>query len=201
MKIIEADETRIIDLPGVGPCPRPVDIDQSVTGFARLKSLRIYRFAPGVAIKGESEGDEVWIVPLGGAVRMEISGAQTLDTVLGPAGPRALYMAPGQGYRLTPQAPVQVAYGRAEAAGQVATHVAGSTQGERGEALLFALVDLDDARSLAMDPGRERLIHVVAGALDADDMRIGPAQTLALAAGEAVAVHAFGATSVLMMDV
>ena len=68
MKIIDADDTRMIDLPGVGPCPRPVDIDQGVTGFHRLKSLRIYRFEPGPAIHGDSETDEVFILPLPASV-------------------------------------------------------------------------------------------------------------------------------------
>ena len=74
MRLIEPDENRMIDLPGVGPCPRPVDIDQRLTGFRTLKSLRIYRFQTGPAIHGESEIDEVFILPLVGTLEIEITG-------------------------------------------------------------------------------------------------------------------------------
>ena len=97
--VIRPDEGNLIDLPGVGPCPRPVDVDQSMTGFARLKSVRAYRFAPGATIEGESEADEVLIVVLEGAVTMEIAGAHPLTAPLSAGC--ILYMPPDHTYRLT----------------------------------------------------------------------------------------------------
>ena len=84
MRLIFPDPARMIDLPGVGPCPRPVDIDQRLTGFQRLKSLRIYRFEPGPAIHGESEVDEVFITALEGRFAMAIDGPHALEAELGP---------------------------------------------------------------------------------------------------------------------
>jgi hypothetical protein len=60
MQVIEPDFDRMIELPGVGPTPRPVDIDQSVTGFRDLVSLRIYEFADGTTIDGEAERTRCW---------------------------------------------------------------------------------------------------------------------------------------------
>ena len=200
MQIIAADETRMIDLPGVGPCPRPVDIDQSVTGFATLKSLRIYRFAPAVTIEGESEKDEVYVVPVGGAVRMQIGGAHPLEATLSETGHRALYMTPHHAYRLTPESQVQVAYARAAATGTVACHVIEGRRGDRAEALAFDAADLAEGATLIHDARRERLIHVISGALDVGGVSVASTGTIALAAGEAAMVRASGATAVLMFS-
>jgi 5-deoxy-D-glucuronate isomerase len=197
MKIINADPTRMIDLPGVGPCPRPVDIDQSVTGFNRLKSLRIYRFAPGATIEGESEEDEVYIVALDGAARMEISGAHPLSADLGPG--RALYMTPHHAYRLTPAAQTHVAYSRALAAGRVATHATGA-QGGAAEHLQFRVVALKGGDRLPTDPARERLVHVIAGRIAVGSDAVAAPQTVALAAGEAPSIAAEGAAEVLVVS-
>lgn len=188
MRIIDADPTRMIDLPGAGPCPRPVDIDQRLTGFTWLKSLRIYRFAPGIAIDGESEDDEVYVVPLDGPVRMEISGAYPLRADLGPRAARALYMTPQHGYRLVPGASALVAYARAAAEGRVATHTLAGTAGDGAEHLRLRLAELD-GDALDTDAGQERLIHVIHGALSADGEPVVAGQTLALAAGEAPALR------------
>lgn len=197
MKIIPADPSRMIDLPGVGPCPRPVDIDQSVTGFNRLKSLRIYRFAAGPAIEGESEVDEVYIVALDGAAQMQISGAHPLAADLAPG--HALYMTPHHAYRLTPQTDALIAYSRAEAAGTVPTHAAGEA-GERAEHLRFRVTPLEGGADLPTDPARERLVHVVAGQILAGIDLVSAPQTLALRAGEVLPITAEGAAEVLVVS-
>ena len=48
MKVIPPDFDRTLDLPGLGPTPCPVDIDQAGAGFADLLSLRIHDFAAGL---------------------------------------------------------------------------------------------------------------------------------------------------------
>ncbi|MDB5505380.1 MAG: hypothetical protein JWR75_18 [Devosia sp.] len=114
MRLLEANFSRRIDLPGVGPAPRPVDIDQSVTGFVDLVSLRIYSFAVGAPIDGEAEGDEVAIIVLTGSCMIAVTGASAATFTLGDgAGPRAIYLPPEHHYRLTPLTPVDVAYCRA----------------------------------------------------------------------------------------
>ena len=190
MKIIDADDTRMIDLPGVGPCPRPVDIDQGVTGFHRLKSLRIYRFEPGPAIHGDSETDEVFILPLSGAFDMQITGAHPLSARVSATGPtRALYMTPDHSYLLTPQGPVTVAYARAAAQGRVPCQTLPTPDGAgMAEHLRFQLVDLTTGQKLSPGWGGECLVHVADGALDLSGQTIAKGQTLALT--EAVTLRA-----------
>ena len=190
MKIIDADPVRMIDLPGVGPCPRPVDIDQRVTGFQRVKSLRIYRFQPGLAIHGDSEVDEVFILPLSGSFDMQISGAHPLSARVSATGPtRALYMTPGHSYVLTPQGPVTVAYARAGAQGRVPCQTLSTIDGAGvAEHLRCRLVDLITGQTLSLGGGGECLVHVADGALDLSDQTIAMGQTLALS--EAVMLRA-----------
>lgn len=114
MKLIAPDFTRRIDLPGVGPCPRPVDIDQSLTGFDRLVSLRIYTFADGTTIDGEAEDDEVYIVLLSGAATIAASGAHAASFTLSETGERAIYLPPDHHYHLEPRGETSIAYMRAK---------------------------------------------------------------------------------------
>ena len=201
MQIIHADETRMIDLPDVGPCPRPVDIDQSVTGFARLKSLRIYRFRAGVTIAGDSEGDEVYIVPFGGAVGMQITGVTPLTATLSAGSEhRALYMAPDHSYLLMPETDTLVAYARAAAVGRVASHVVTRPGDTLAEALSFVVADLSDGETLVTDLAKERLIHVVSGALVVAGQRVMASQTAAFAPGQNALVQADGLTTLLMVS-
>lgn len=200
MQIIDADRHRMIDLPGVGPCPRPVDIDTGVTGFKALKSLRIYRFDAGSRIAGESEEDEVWVIPLDGRIAISITGAHPLSADLAPAGPPALYMAPHHAYLLTPAATGHVAYARAAATGRVATHVSSASASDGAEHLAYALVDLAGGHDLPQDTGKERLIHVVKGQIAVGTQIVTASQTLALHAGEAPAVTSEGAAMVLMVS-
>lgn len=203
MKIIDADDTRMIDLPGVGPCPRPVDIDQGVTGFHRLKSLRIYRFEPGPAIHGDSETDEVFILPLSGAFDMQITGAHPLTARVSALGPaRALYMPPGHSYILTPRSPVMVAYARAEAQGRVASRSWAETECVGlAEHLRYQLVTATVGERIYSGWGGETLVHVVDGALYLTEGRIAQGQTLALAEAEALPLRAHSDTRLMIIGV
>ena len=203
MNLIDADDTRMIDLPGVGPCPRPVDIDQRVTGFKRLKSLRIYRFVPGPAIHGDSETDEVFILPLSGAFDMQITGAHPLTARVSAFGPtRALYMPPGHSYLLTPRSTVTVAYARAEAKGRVATQPVAETDcGGLAEHLRYRLVQAKAGQHLVPGWGGETFGHVVEGALNWAEGRIDQGQTLALVKAEAAPLQAHTDTSLLIIGV
>lgn len=200
MQVINADPKRMIDLPGVGPCPRPVDIHQGITGFKTLKSLRIYRFQPGAVIDGESEGDEVWIVPLEGQVALAISGPHPLQATLAANASGALYMTPNHAYRLTPDSAATVAYARSAAEGHVATHLAGDVEGARSEHLAQAVAHLAEGETLDTDRANERLVHVVAGQLTVAGQTVAASQTVALAAGEAAEIHATAASRVLVVS-
>lgn len=117
MLIIHPDFARRIDLPGAGPCPRPVDIDRSRTGFSNLVSLRIYSFAAGVKIDGEAEDDEVFIVLMRGQADIVVSsgGGHVGDFPLAAdGGPRAAYLPPEASYRLTAVTDCDVAYARVQ---------------------------------------------------------------------------------------
>ena len=201
MQIINADPSRMITLPGVGPCPRPVDIDTKVTGFKALKSLRIYEFSKGLTIAGDSEIDEVYVLPVCGAISLAITGAHALAADLRQGGPQALYMPPDHSYRLTAQENVLVAYARAEAGGLVATHVTAKTGGDGAETLRFARLELADGAVLSVPGLPERLIHVIAGAISANGQRVVQGQTLALGDGEVAEVAGAGAASVLLVHV
>ena len=185
MRLIESDQTRMIDLPGVGPCPRPVDIDQRLTGFVTLKSLRIYRFQPGPPIHGESEADEVFILPLSGSMQIEISGRDRFHGPISAEGEDcALYMAPHHGYLLAPTDNLVVAYARAEAMGRVAVQaVSGNESLGLAEHLGFRRVALPTGGRLEVG-GAETLVHVIAGGLDCAEGAVQAGQTMALAAHE-----------------
>ncbi len=179
MRLIFPDPARMIDLPGVGPCPRPVDIDQRLTGFQRLKSLRIYRFEPGPAIHGESEVDEVFITALEGRFAMAIDGPHALEAELGPGG--ALYMTPDHAYRLTPLTPCVVAYARAEAEGRIPSAVIEGREAE-GEDLRWQLIDLAPGAGMELGgAGVEALVHVARGAITCGGVAVAAGQTLVLA--------------------
>ena len=201
MKIIPSDHSRMIDLPGVGPCPRPVDIDQSVTGFQRLKSLRIYRFQAGPPVHGDSEVDEVFILPLSGAFDMAISGTHPLAATVCAEGPtRALYMTPRHSYLLSPQGPVTVAYARAKARGLMPSRALTALDGAGvAEHLRYQLVTLAADQTLMPGWGGETLVHVAEGTLICSGQTIAAGQTVALT--QAVTLQASGAARVLIIGV
>ena len=117
MLMIRPDYERRIDLPGAGPCPRPVDIDRSRTGFSNLVSLRVYSFNESLVIDGEAEADEVFIVLMRGQAEIVVSrdgrevGGFSLRR---EGGSRAVYMPPRASYRLTAITDCDIAYARVQ---------------------------------------------------------------------------------------
>lgn len=124
MKVVKADYERRIELAGVGAVPRPVDIDQSQTGFSNLRTLRIYRFDSGSVIDGHAEEDEVLIVVLSGSVELTMTVGSEPGQPHILSGPNdadgsacAAYLPPHAAYRLVPQSQTDVAYARATPVG------------------------------------------------------------------------------------
>ena len=136
--LFKADHARHIELAGVGPALRPVDIDQSQTGFAALRTLRIYHFEPPAVIHGHAEEDEVFIVVLQGEIELQMrsehwsrseGGSRSHDgsrsddrftlRAADAASPVtcAAYLPPHAEYALTPRTGADVAYARALPAG------------------------------------------------------------------------------------
>ncbi|MGB8014055.1 MAG: 5-deoxy-glucuronate isomerase [Terriglobales bacterium] len=125
MKVVKADFGRHIELAGVAaPVPRPVDIDQSQTGFRNLRTLRIYRFDSGSVIDGHAEEDEVFIVVLSGSVELTMTVGSEPGQPKILSGPNdadgsacAAYLPPHAVYRLVPHNRADVAYARATPVG------------------------------------------------------------------------------------
>jgi hypothetical protein len=122
MKLIHADPDRKIEIEGVSaPVPRPVDIDKQRTGFANLRSLRIYRFGAGVAIDGHAEEDEVFVVALEGSVAFTAKdeGGEEVGVFHLSAPDRsqtvtcAAYLPPNAAYHLVAENDAIIAYARA----------------------------------------------------------------------------------------
>ena len=123
MKHIKADGLRVMELAGVpDPVHRPVDIDQKLSGFLFLRSLRVYCFTAGSVIVGHAENDEVLLVLLAGTVQLTLSDHEldefspqfTLSVVGNDLGhPCVAYLPPHGSYRLIPQSDAEVAYIRA----------------------------------------------------------------------------------------
>jgi len=168
LRLFRPDFDRRIDLPGAGPCPRPVDIDRSVTGFSRLVALRVYSFAQGVAIDGEAEGDEVFIVLMRGRADIAISsGGHPHGPFLlrDDGGMRAVYMPPHAAYRLSAIDDCDIAYARVQPRGTTFRDVRGfaPTSGRldivgHADGMDLALVTLDAGPDLGRLP--ERFVHV-----------------------------------------
>ncbi len=123
MILIKADHNRRIAIPGVSaPVRRPVDINQELTGFTKLRTLRIYRFDQGSVIEGHAEEDEVILVVLAGAVELTIivppfGGPPKSATLSVPntleSTACAAYLPPRSAYKLVAPGNSAVAYARA----------------------------------------------------------------------------------------
>ena len=161
----------MVELPGVGACPRPVDIDQSVTGFSDLVSLRVYTFACGMVIDGEAEEDELFIVLMRGTIDVEVAGASTNSfTLQTNVGARAVYLPPHDRYRLRARSDADVAYTRAKPRVDIA-RIARAFECVDGSLTILGYADSmsvalsaathsgDRALSELAAPGGERLIH------------------------------------------
>lgn len=121
-KLLKPDHSRRIELAGVGPVQRPVDIDRAQTGFSALRTLRIYRFDPPAAIEGHAEEEEVFIVVLAGEIELRLrsdrwkqNDARFHLEAADSGGPCecAAYLPPHAEYTLTPRTAADVAYARA----------------------------------------------------------------------------------------
>ena len=121
-RLFKADHARRIELAGVGPTARPVDIDQAQTGFDALRTLRIYRFEPPATVHGHAEEDEVFIVVLSGEIELQVRSEhwqRSDERFILTAGATAAavacaaYLPPHAGYALTPRSAADVAYVRA----------------------------------------------------------------------------------------
>lgn len=210
MRKIAADFNRRIDLPGIGPCPRPVDIDQSITGFKDLVSLRIYAFADGNVVNGESEDDEVLIVLLRGHASIGIEGQHLAQFKLGADGVRAIYMPPGHHYQLVPQGDADIAYMRAKT-GKVrepkgfAVQAGGLIAEGHAQRLAARLVSVDAQCPVVVETsdgsGAERLVHFLqpARVTSQPDISVAGWETLALDKGETLGVRAAAGQSELLI--
>jgi hypothetical protein len=165
--IVAPDFDRRIDLPGAGPCPRPVEIDRRTTALDRLVSLRIYSFAGGTEIDGEAESDAVFIVLMRGAAQFAIAqdGAPAGRFALDAAGgDRAVLMPPHASYHLTATADCDVAYARCVPAGEPEPVRAVAPLGDRLSAraggMAVSLATLDPGASLAVEAAPEQFVHV-----------------------------------------
>jgi hypothetical protein len=201
MKVIEPDFDRVIDLPGLGPTPRPVDVDQAVTGFSDLLSLRIYDFAADAPVEGEAEEDEVLVVLLGGAATLAVTGLHEAEFTLQADGDWAAYLPPRHGYRLVPMTQATIAYARARPSAAFAPRAFAPLGGilaveghaERLRLRLLPLEGKTDA-SAGLDPGLERLAHLTGPARVTGGLahELPPAHTLALLPGESAHVEGEG---------
>lgn len=207
MQVIGPDFARRIDLPGAGPCPRPVDIDQAVTGFKELVSLRIYSFVRGLAIDGEAEGDELLIIPMRGEIELTVTAVgRTLGRfVLGDDWEtRAIYMPPGSSYRLGARRDADVAYARVRGGTNSARQsvsfefLDGRVTG-KSAGMTFCLTSL--APGTAFPVGKasvapERLIHIrtaAEGRATVGGASLSDWETVALERGEAATLVGEGA--------
>ncbi len=199
MQQLASDFSRRIDLDGVGPAPRPVDIDQSKTGFSRLVSLRIYSFVQGAPIVGEAEGDEVAIVALNGRCEIAVTGARSETFVLDAgSGVRAIYLPPTHHYRLSPLGKVDVAYARARSTTESAPRsFAGTPLTGTFETLRFSLSTLPEGETTAAgDSQAERLVFVQSTkpVVIGDKIQLPSWDVLALKPGESANVAALADT-------
>lgn len=198
MLVIPPDHDRTVDLPGVGPTPRPVDVDQATTGFQDLVSFRIYDFADGTVIDGEAEGDEVLVTLLSGAVSIEVTGPHEGAFRLDADGDWALYLPPRHHYRLTPLTPATVAYARARPTAWAAPRAFRPVAGllavdEPAQRLRLRLLPLEGETDASAGLPRdcERLAHLT-GPARLGNRDLPPMHTLALSPGDAATVTGEG---------
>ena len=165
LTLLKANQTRGVELAGVsGPVPRPVDIDQTLTGFETLRTLRIYRFEPPAVIDGHAEEDEVYLVVLAGSVDLVVRSAHWAASAtrftLTAAGPQdpvacAAYLPPQAEYELTPLTAADVAYARARPSGSRSPAIFTSEPRMSTDGVWELLVERAHAERL-----RLRLLHI-----------------------------------------
>lgn len=167
MLIVAPDFARRIDLPGAGPCPRPVEIDRNTAALDRLVSLRVYSFAQGTEIDGEAEDDAVFIVLMRGAAEFAITqddalaGRFALDAA---GGDRAVFMPPHASYQLTATANCDIAYARCVPVGEpepvrAVAPLGGGLSAQAG-GMTASLATLAPGASVPVNAAPERFVHV-----------------------------------------
>lgn len=128
-RIIHPDPARRVDLPGIGPVPRPLEVGTDVSGLRHVR-MRGYTFVTGHIIEGQSEEDEVFIFLHAGRIHVEVSpGATSVGAEAEfvwrnlyrpqgvPSAPQGIYMPPNYSYRLTVLDDATVLYARGGARG------------------------------------------------------------------------------------
>ena len=189
MTIIEPDFDRIIDLPGAGPTPRPVEIDGRAMGFHDLLSLHIDELADGAVIEGAAE-EEVLLVLLAGAIAVDVIHPAAMTVLLDADGDWGLHLPPGSAWRLRPQTPATLAHAAARPGVPFAPKALRPTDGSlrldgpEGN-LRLHLHPLDGGTHVAsdLDEGLEHFLHF-SGPARVDGRELPPMHTLALDPGE-----------------
>lgn len=151
MKLLKPDHDTLHTVPGVtGTVRKPVNLGQSETGFSRLRSLRLYRFAAGSVIDGHAEEDEVFVIVSAGSVKMEIGFSDDAVNEFGTftlsapyeqsSAPFVAYLPPHSVYRMTPHTDANVSYARATTA-EVRQPAVLSAEPVRSGATISVLLD------------------------------------------------------------
>lgn len=201
MKVIAPDFHRSGHRAGAGAVPPPVDIDGGVTGFSDLGSFRIRELSGGTATEDETEGDELLIVLLAGAVAIDAIGGTEVEFRLGPDGDWALYLPPRHRFRIEPLTPCAVAYVRAPSRAEAGPRAFRPRQGilaidEPAERLRLRLLPLEGETDASAGLGErlERLAHITGPAtiLGRRPEELPPAHTLALFPGEGARIAGEG---------
>ena len=189
MTIIEPDFDRLIDLPGAGPAPRPVDIDGQAIGFHDLLSLHIDELADGAVIE-DAAAEEVLLVLLAGAIAVDVVHPSAMTVLLDADGDWGLHLPSGSIWRLRPQTPATLAQAAARRGAPFALKTLRPTNGSlrldgpEGN-LRLHLHPLDGEAHVAsdLDDGLERLLHF-SGPARVAGRELPPMHTLALHPGE-----------------
>ncbi len=207
MLIFEPDFDHLTDLPGAGPTPTPVDLDQRATGFTDLAALQVHELGDGTTMSGGTGEDEMLIVLLAGAMTVTVTGPQDTAFQLDADGDWAVYLPPRHQFSLEPLVPATMASARARSAVVSEVRAYRPVNGlllveEPAERLRLRLLPLEgetDA-SAGLDESAERLVHLTgpatvrSGTITRD---LPPAHTLALAPGESATVTGEGEILVL----
>ena len=164
MILIKSDHNRRIDIAGVqATVRRPVDIDQAITGFTKLRTLRVYRFDQGSVINGYAEEDEVFIVVMAGSIELTIIADPSDDLsspaiLSAPSGSEgvvcAAYLPLHAAYKLVALSESEVAYARASSVGTRRAEVFSSPAQAGASDIVLLLEETRYAERL-----RFRLVH------------------------------------------
>ena len=197
MTIIEPDFDRLIDIPGAGPTPRPVEIDGRAAGFHDLLSFCIDDLADGAIVEGTAE-EEVLLVLLAGAIAVDVTGPGAEEFRLDADGDWGLHLPAGSGWRVRPLTPATLARASARSSAPFAPKALRPIDGTLildgpDGSLRLRLHPLDGTPSHGPDvpESQERLLHF-SGPARVDGRDLPPMHTLALKPGERAIVAGEG---------